>query len=96
MKDLAAQQQKKQKELDKWKRQLAKKPYPGYSVMLIIMISMVTLLDEYASNSSGAIQSSIINDLFVNQMGMDYTTGLSMMSLVSFFNNDCFPAGNIL
>lgn len=84
MKTLTAKQQKKQKELDKWKGRLAKKPYVGYNVMLIIMISMITLLDEYASNSSGAIQSSVINDLFVNKMGVDYTTGLSMMSMVSF------------
>lgn len=83
MKDLAAQRQKKQKELDKWKRQLAKKPYRGYSAMLIVMIALVHLLDEYASSASGAIQSSIINDLFVNQMGMDYTAGLSLMSIVS-------------
>lgn len=83
MKDLAVQQQKKQKELEKWKRQLARKPYRGYSAMLIVMIALVHLLDEYASSSSGAIQSSIINDLFVNQMGMDYTAGLSLMSIVS-------------
>ncbi len=87
MKDQSVRQQKqlqkKQKELEKWKRQLAKKPYFGYSAMLIVMISLVHLLDEYASSSSGAIQSSIINDLFVNQMGMDYTAGLSLMSVVS-------------
>ena len=59
MKDSAL---KKQKELAKWKRELTKKPYRGYGVMLIVMVALVHLLDEYASSSSGAIQSSVIND----------------------------------
>ena len=80
MKDSAL---KKQKELAKWKRELTKKPYRGYGVMLIVMVALVHLLDEYASSSSGAIQSSVINELFVQNMNMDYTAGLSLFSLVS-------------
>ena len=77
MKDSAL---KKQKELAKWKRELTKKPYRGYGVMLIVMVALVHLLDEYASSSSGAIQSSVINELFVQNMN---TAGLSLFSLVS-------------
>ena len=80
MKDSAL---KKQKELAKWKRELTKKPYRGYGVMLIVMVALVHLLDEYASSSSGAIQSSVINELFVQNMNMDYTAGLSLFPLVS-------------
>lgn len=72
-----------QDEIQKWRKELKKPDYSGYMAILVVMVSLVHLLDEYASSSSGAIQSSIINDLFVNQMGVSYTTGLSLMSFVS-------------
>lgn len=77
------QRQKKEAEIQKWKREQKKPEYKGYMAILIVMVALVHLLDEYASSSSGAIQSFVINDLFVNQMGVDYTTGLSLMSIVS-------------
>lgn len=76
-------QLRKQEEILKWSKEQEKPDYPGYMGVLIVMVALVHLLDEYASSSSGAIQSAIINDLFVNQMGVDYTTGLSLMSFVS-------------
>ncbi len=83
MKDTTA---KRQRELGKWKRELERPPYRGYGVMLVIMVALVHLLDEYASSSSGAIQSSVINELFVQNMHMDYAAGLSMLSLVSLLS----------
>ncbi|MDO4285444.1 MAG: MFS transporter [Eubacteriales bacterium] len=83
MKNPAEQQERKRKEIAKWERQLATKPYHGYMAVLVVIVALIHLLDEYASSASGAIQSSIINDLFVGQMGVDYTTGLSMMSLIT-------------
>ena len=77
------QRARKEAEIQKWKREQQKPEYKGYMAVLVVMVALVHLLDEYASSASGAIQSSIINDLFVNQMGVDYTTGLSMLSLVS-------------
>lgn len=77
------QKARKEAEIPKWKKHQQKPEYKGYMAVLVVMVALVHLLDEYASSSSGAIQSSIINDLFVNQMGVDYTTGLSMLSLVS-------------
>ena len=74
---------RKQAEIQKWKKEQQKPEYKGYMAVLIVMVALVHLLDEYASSASGAIQSSIINDLFVNQMGVDYKTGLSLMSIVS-------------
>lgn len=70
-------------EILKWRKELEKPDYSGYMAVLVVMVALVHLLDEYASSASGAIQSSIINDLFVNQMGVSYTVGLSMMSFVS-------------
>lgn len=83
MKDSMA---KKQRELKKWEKQLARPHYRGYGAALIVMVALVHLLDEYASSSSGAIQSSVINELFVQNMHMEYAAGLSMLSLVSLLS----------
>lgn len=71
------------KELDKRIRQKEKKPFSGYMVFLAAMVALVHLLDEYASSVSGAIQSSVVNELFVEKMGISYAQGLSMLSIVS-------------
>lgn len=45
------QRAKEQKELAKWKTQAERKPIAGYMVIMMIILSVVRLLDEFVTSA---------------------------------------------
>ena len=76
-------QQRDMRELERRKKQLAKKPYSAYLIVLCISIILIHIVDEISSNLGNMVQSSIVNDFFVNKMGMEYNEGLATMGTVA-------------
>ncbi len=86
MKDINAVYQKEQKELAKWKRVQAKPEPKGYLLMLAIVVTLIHIVDETISQVAGTIQSNVINEFFVEGMGLTYQEGLSRLSFLSIFS----------
>lgn len=74
-------QEKKQRELNKWKKQLGKALPAHYIIVLVVIVALVYITDEVTSNITATVQSSVVNEFFVSQ-GVDFNTGLSNMSLM--------------
>lgn len=86
MKDINAVYQKEQKELAKWKRVQAKPEPKGYLLMLAIVVTLIHVVDETITQIGGTIQSNVVNEFFVEGMGLTYQEGLSRLSFLSIFS----------
>ena len=53
-------------------------------VYLFMVLSLIYIVDEIASTISIQFQSNIINEFFVQNMGMEYGEGLSLFSALGF------------
>ena len=73
----AARKLRETKELERRRRELAKKRPKGYLWYLLIVLSVVYIVDEITSAMGSALQSEVVTDFFVNGMGMEYNTGLA-------------------
>ena len=65
------------KELEKRKLQLNKKRPKGYLVYLLVVLSIVYIVDEITSAMGGSMQSEVVTEFFVKNMGLEYNTGLA-------------------
>ena len=74
---------KEQKELAKWKKLAEKKPIGGYMLLMMAVLSVVRLLDEFVTSAPTSVQSNIVEEFFVKGMGMRFEQGLSVISLIS-------------
>lgn len=77
---------KEQKELAKWQAKRAKPTPAHYLIVLAVVVTLIHIVDETISQVSGTIQSNVIEEFFVQGMGMDYNTGLSQLSFLSIFS----------
>ena len=71
------------KELIRRLKQAIKPKYMGYSVVLIVILAMCHIVDETSSNIANSIQSSIVNEFFVQGQGLTYAAGLSKLGILS-------------
>lgn len=74
---------REQKELLRRKKQLEKKPYNLYLLVLCIVVVLVHIVDEITTNLSNMVQSSVVTEFFVMGMGLEYNEGLATMAAVS-------------
>ena len=72
--------QREAKELARRERQAKFKENKFYLIYLFMILSLVFITDEIASTISIQFQSNIVNEFFVNKMGMTYGEGLSLFS----------------
>ena len=79
----AALKQREAKELERRKRQLAKKHPKGYLWYLLVVLSIVYIVDEITSSMGSALQSEVVTDFFVKGMGMEFNTGLASFTAMS-------------
>lgn len=86
MKDLSKVYAKEQKELAKWKKVMAKPEPKGYLLILAIVVTLIHIVDETITQVGGTIQSNVINEFFVEGMGLTYQEGLSKLSFLSIFS----------
>ena len=74
---------REEKELEKRKLQLMKKRPGGYLVYLLVVLSVVYIVDEITSAMGGSMQSEVVTEFFVKNMGMEYNTGLASFTAMS-------------
>ena len=72
------------KELVRRERQFKFKENKFYLIYLFMILSLVFITDEIASTISIQFQSNIVNEFFVNNMGLSYGEGLSIFSALGF------------
>ena len=72
------------RELVRRERQVKFKENRFYIVYLFMILSLVFITDEIASTISIQFQSNIVNEFFVNKLGMTYGEGLSLFSGLGF------------
>ncbi len=72
------------RELVRREKQLRARSGQYYMVYLFMVLSLIYIVDEIASTISIQFQSNIINEFFVQNMGMEYGEGLSLFSALGF------------
>ena len=77
-------QKREAKELVRRERQVKFKENKFYIIYLFMILSLVFITDEIASTISIQFQSNIVNEFFVNKLGMTYGEGLSLFSALGF------------
>ncbi len=75
---------REEKELIRRERQAKFKENKFYLIYLFMILSLVFITDEIASTISIQFQSNIVNEFFVENMGMTYGEGLSLFSALGF------------
>lgn len=80
---MLARKAREAKELEKRKKELARKNPKGYLWYLLVVLSIVYIVDEVTSSMGSSLQSEVVTDFFVNGMGLDYNTGLASFTAMS-------------
>ena len=75
---------KESKELKRREKQFLFKENKFYLFYLFMILSLVFITDEIASTISIQFQSNIVNEFFVNNLGLTYGEGLSIFSALGF------------
>ena len=75
--------EKEAKELAKWRKEANRKPYTGYLGVMIAILSLIRLLDEFATSAPSSIQSWLVKEFFVTGMGKSFDEGLATLSLIT-------------
>lgn len=84
MKNAEAVKAREARELVRREKQLQAKNNRFYMLYLFMVLSMIYIIDEIASTISIQFQSNIINEFFVQNMGLGYGEGLSLSSALGF------------
>ena len=71
------------KELDRRRKQKAQKFYPAYLLVLCVVVTLIHVVDEIATNLGNMVQSSVVNEFFVLGLGQTYNEGLATMGTLS-------------
>ncbi len=83
-KDVESLKMRETKELLRREKQLQDRNGRFYMLYLFMVLSLIYIIDEIASTISIQFQSNIINEFFVQNMGMEYGEGLSLSSALGF------------
>lgn len=83
MKNLEKVKAREQKELLRLKAAQAKPEGPNYVKWIFVLVILVHIIDEIASNCSNYVQSSVVTDFFVIGQGMTYENGLAVLASFS-------------
>ena len=72
-----------QRELERAQKSLDRIRIPGYMAYLLVILSMVYIVDEIASNINNSLQSDMVMQFYVNGMGLEFNTGLATYSAMT-------------
>ena len=75
--------EKEQRELRRWQKEAQRKPMAGYLILMLAILGIVRMLDEFVTSAPTSVQSDIVQEFFVSGMGMSFEQGLSTISLIS-------------
>lgn len=74
---------KEQKQLAKLRREQGRPIPKFYPLIALAFMILLRMLDEFTTNCSSSLQSSIVTEFFVKGQGMSFQEGLSAMSLAT-------------
>ena len=83
MKNVEKINQRDLRELQRRERQSAKVPYAAYLIVLCVVVTLIHVVDEVATNLGNMVQSSVVTEFFVTKMGLEYNEGLATMATLS-------------
>ncbi len=83
MKNIEKIKRREEAELEKRTKLRAKPKFMGFMVFLFLIIALTHILDGYVTDAPAALQSAIVNEFYVNGLGLSFETGLSQYSLLS-------------
>jgi MFS family permease len=69
-------------ELRKWQKISVQKTSAVVLFIVVALLCLIRALDEFATSTGGSLQTSIVNEFFVRDQGLDFATGLSQFSLI--------------
>lgn len=81
--NVSKRQARNDRELSRLEAEQKKKPIAGYLIIMTAILGMVRMLDEFVTSAPTSVQSNIVEEFFVQGMGMDFETGLSALSLIT-------------
>jgi MFS family permease len=74
---------KEQKQLAKLRKEQGKSNFKAYPLIALVFMILLRMLDEFTTNCSSSLQTSIVTEFFVKGQGMTFQEGLSAMSLAT-------------
>ena len=74
---------KEQKQLARLRKEQSRSSFKAYPLVALAFMILLRMLDEFTTNCSSSLQSSIVTEFFVNGQGMSFQEGLSAMSLAT-------------
>ena len=80
---LEKRKEKEQKELTRLRKINQKPQTAKYIKWIFVLVILVHVIDEIASNCAAYVQSSVVNDFFVVGQGMTYENGLAVLASFS-------------
>lgn len=83
MKNVEKINQRDLRELGRRERQLAKTPYAAYLIVLCVVVTLIHVVDEVATNLGNMVQSSVVTEFFVKNLGLEYNEGLASMATLT-------------
>jgi MFS family permease len=73
--------EKERKELEKRRNQQSQNRSPFYFIIFCIIIVLIHIVDEIATNLGSMVQSSVVTEFFVKNLGLEFDAGLAQMTL---------------
>ncbi len=70
-------------ELERRKAALNRPESKGYTIILFVVLIVIMMIDEFASNAPGSVQTATIEEFFVQGRGMTLEDGASAMSILT-------------
>ena len=77
--------QKEKQKLAKYEALNAKPEYKGYMLILLMVIALVHLIDSISTDIGGQLITPVVNEFFVNGMGLEYQKGLALLNTYGMF-----------
>lgn len=78
-----ARKVRESRELERRKKQLAKRKPKFYLFYLLVVLSIVYIVDEVTSNICASVQSEVVTEFFVLGKGMEFNSGLATFTAMS-------------
>jgi hypothetical protein len=69
-------------ELAKLHKMAQSKFTPVLIFIVVAMLCLIRGLDEFATSSTGSLQTAIVNEFYVHDQGLTFAQGLSQISLL--------------